>query len=262
MSEPRTPPAPPQPAPQAEKKGLSPLAWIGIGCLVLLLLAALTTATCSYFVGKKVKDVAGDLDFEENPVRASAEMMVRLNPELELVEVDDEEGKMTIRNKRTDEVVTLSFGDIAEGRWGWETEEGEVTFDIQQGEEGGIVTVTTDEGETTYGSASSGREPPEWLPRYPAATNESLGFTTESDAEVAGIWTMETADAIDRVADFYQSQLEDNGFVVEVQTASGPMGSLAIITAEDDAKGRSLNLTVSSDGEKTTASLQYSGRPD
>ena len=42
-------------------------------------------------------------------------MMVRLNPELDLVEVDDDEGTMTIRNKRTDEVVTLDFHP--EGDW-------------------------------------------------------------------------------------------------------------------------------------------------
>jgi hypothetical protein len=256
MNEPQAPPpAPPQPVTPAQKKGLSPLAWIGIGCLVLLLLAALMTATCSYFVGKKIKDVAGDI--EENPIRATAEMMVRLNPELDLVEVDDEEGTMTIRNKRTDEVVTVDFGDIAEGRWGWSTDEGEVTFDVGETEDGGFVTVTTDEGETTFGSGSSGQEPPKWLPRYPGAASENLTFTSESGGQIAGMWTMETADEIDRVSDFYKSRLEDDGFAVEVQTISGPQGSLAIITAKDDSKNRTVTLTLSTDGEKTTAALQY-----
>ncbi|MGB5814816.1 MAG: hypothetical protein WBH85_18655 [Thermoanaerobaculia bacterium] len=256
MNEPQTPPpAPPVTPPPAQKKGLGPLAWVGIGCLVLLLLAALTTATCSYFVSKKVKEVAGD--FEKNPIRASAEMVVRLNPELDLVEVDDEEGTMTIRNKRTDEVVTLDFGDIAEGRWGWSSDEGEVTFNVDTDEEGGIVTVTTDEGETTWGSGSSAHEPPKWVPRYPGAANESSAFTSESEGEIAGIWTMETADDVDSVSDFYKSRLEDDGFAVNVQTISGPQGSLAIITAKDDSKDRSVNLTISTDGEKTTAALQY-----
>ena len=256
MNERQTPPpAPPLTPTPPQKKGLSPLAWVGIGCLVLLLLAALTTATCSYFVGKKVKEVASD--FEDNPIRASAEMMVRLNPELDLVEVDDDEGTMTIRNKRTDEVVTLDFGDIAEGRWGWTTDEGQVTFDVNQEEGDGIVTVTTDEGETTYGSDSSTREPPEWVPRYPGATHGDLTFTSESESQIAGMWSMETADEIDRVSGFYQSRLKDDGFAVEVQTVSGPQGSLAIITAKDDSRNRSVNVTISSDGEKTTAALQY-----
>lgn len=258
MNEPQTPPpAPPLTPTPPQKKGLSPLAWVGIGCLVLLLLAALTTATCSYFVGKKVKEVAGDLDFEKNPIRASAEIMVRLNPELDLVEVDDDEGTMTIRNKRTEEVVTLDFGDIAEGRWGWSTDEGEVTFDVNTEGEGGLVTVTTDEGETTWGSASSTSEPPKWVPRYPGAARGTLTFTSESAGEIAGIWSMETADEVDQVSDFYQSRLEDDGFAVEVQTISGPQGSLAIITAKDDSQNRSVQLTISTDGEKTMAALQY-----
>jgi hypothetical protein len=258
MNEPQTPPpAPPLTPTPPQKKGLSPLAWVGIGCLVLLLLAALTTVTCTYFVGKKVKEVAGDLDFEENPIRASAEMMVRLNPELDLVEVDDDEGTMTIRNKRTDEVITLDFGDIAEGRWGWSTDEGEVTFDVDPDEEGGIITVTTDKGETTWGSASSTSEPPKWVPRYPGATSENSTFTSESEGEIAGIWTMETADEVDSVSDFYKSRLEEDGFAVNVQTISGPQGSLAIITAKDDSQNRSVQLTISTDGEKTMAALQY-----
>ena len=263
MNEPQTPPPaqPVTPTPP-QKKGLGPLAWVGIGCLVLLLLAALTTATCSYFVGKKVKEVAGDLDFEENPIRASAEMMVRLNPELDLVEVDDDEGTMTIRNKRTDEVVTLDFGDIAEGRWGWTTDEGEVSFDVNQDGEGGLVTVTTDEGETTYGAVSTNREPPQWVPRYPGATSGDVTFTSESADKIAGMWTMQTADGVDEVTDFFRSRLEDDGFEVEVQTISGPQGSLAIITSRDESGDRSVNVTVSTDGEKTTAALQYSGSQD
>ena len=256
MNEPQTPPpAPPVTSTPPPKKGLSPLAWIGIGCLVLLLLAALTTATCSYFVGKKLKEVADDL--EDNPIRASAEMMVRLNPELDLVEVDDDEGTMTIRNKRTDEVVTLDFGDIADGRWGWSTDEGEVTFDVSQEEGGGLVTVTTDEGETTTSSISTTREPPQWVPRYPGATSGDLTFTTESEGQIAGMWTMETADEVDSVSEFYKSRLEDDGFAVNVQTISGPQGSLAIITAKDDSRNRSVNVTVSTDGKKTTAAVQY-----
>ena len=37
------------------------------------------------FAAKKLKDVAGDLDFEGNPELAAARMVVRLNPELEEV---------------------------------------------------------------------------------------------------------------------------------------------------------------------------------
>jgi hypothetical protein len=260
MNEPQTPPpAPPVTPAPAQKKGLGPLAWIGIGCVVLLLLAALMTATCSYFVGKKVKEVAGDLDFEENPIRASAEMMVRLNPELDLVEVDDDEGTMTIRNKRTDEIVTLDFGDIAEGRWGWTTDEGEVTFDVNQEEGGGLVTVTTDEGEATWGAGTASSEPPDWIPRYPGAERSNLTFTSKTDATSAGIWTVETTDDVGSVTEFYKSRLEEDGFAVEVRTVSAPEGHLAVITAKNDSNDRTVNLTVSTTGGKTTAAFQYSG---
>jgi hypothetical protein len=97
------------------------------------------------------------------------------------------------------------------------------------------------------------------VPRYPGATSGDVTFTSESADKIAGMWTMQTADGVDEVTDFFRSRLEDDGFEVEVQTISGPQGSLAIITSRDESGDRSVNVTVSTDGEKTTAALQYSG---
>jgi len=49
-------------------------------------------------------------------VMATAELMVKANPDLDLVESDAEAGTLTIRNRRTGEEVTMSAKDIQEGR--------------------------------------------------------------------------------------------------------------------------------------------------
>lgn len=78
------------------KKGLSPLVWIGIGCGGLLLVGAVVLSVGGYFAVKTASDFVGD-----NPAAAAAEAIVRINPELELVESDREGGTITVRESST-----------------------------------------------------------------------------------------------------------------------------------------------------------------
>src|ERR1700712_1765267 len=99
-------PVPPPPgSPQPPKKALSPLAWVGIGCAVLFVIALLALggigAIGSYFIKKQADK------FEKNPTMAAAEMVVRLNPDLELVSSDEKTNTLTIKDKKTGEVTTL-----------------------------------------------------------------------------------------------------------------------------------------------------------
>ena len=65
-----------------QKKGLSTWAWIGIGCGVLVVIATVVLVAVGFFAARKLQDVAGDLDFKDNPEMASARLFVRMNPEL------------------------------------------------------------------------------------------------------------------------------------------------------------------------------------
>lgn len=65
------------------------------------------------WAANKAKELG--VDFNENPEKAAAEMIVNLNPELEKVSSDDEAGTITFRNKDGGEV-TLTYKDIQEGR--------------------------------------------------------------------------------------------------------------------------------------------------
>ena len=96
MTEPQTPPPPPPapPTPPAEKKS-GALKWVLIGCLAIILIGALLFGACSLFVAKKAKDFAGEMS--DNPAMAAAEMIVRVNPEIELVSKDEMAQTLTIR---------------------------------------------------------------------------------------------------------------------------------------------------------------------
>ncbi len=257
-SPPAAPPtAPPPVAPPAKKK-TSPWLWVGLGCLGILILIGGACVVTTFFVAKKAKDVVGDL--QENPAKAAAEMMVKLNPELDLVESDAESGTITVRNKKTGEEVTFDYSEIEEGRFTFESDEGEVSFDAERQDEGGMLTVTTDEGETQFGAGAAADDVPGWVSLYPGASKSEAGFTSRSGDEVSGLWSLETGDPVDQVQGFYESKLEDEGFEVTVQTFSGPQGATAIVSGALSDPQRQVTASITREGGTTKVGLQYSGK--
>ncbi|RPH54695.1 hypothetical protein EHM82_06480, partial [bacterium] len=106
--------APPQ-APPPAKKGLSPLAWVAIGCGAIAILGTLVVGGLVMAGGMFAKKQLDKL--EENPVMTAAEWAVRANPDVELVESDPEAGTLTIREKATGKVTTISAEDAKEGKF-------------------------------------------------------------------------------------------------------------------------------------------------
>ena len=142
------------------KKGLSPLAWIGIGCGGLLLIGILVVSVGGYFAAKTVSDFVGD-----NPAAAAAEAIVRINPELELVESDREAGTITIREKSTGKEVTVNYSQLERGELVFGDAEGEEVR-IQSGTsgDGGPISITGSDGSSvSMGAAGAAVEAPSWL---------------------------------------------------------------------------------------------------
>jgi hypothetical protein len=206
--------SPTPPAVTGKKKGLSPLAWIGIGCLALILIAGVLFFSCSVFVAKKAKSFAGEM--EKNPVKTMAEMAVRVNPNLKTVATDDDAGTMTILDKSTGEELTLSYKDIADGKFSMQSDKGSVSFDTSQIATGGVVKVQGNDGsEARIGV--TGETLPDWIPVYPSS-KPSVTFVNESEGRTDGAFNFGTESTAQEVLDFYREALEEAGFGVESTT--------------------------------------------
>jgi len=240
-----------QGAPAQGKKGLPVLAWIAIGCGGIVVLAGIAFTVLGWFAVNKMKDVASD--FEDNPTRAAAELVVRMNPDLEMVESDDDAGTITVREKSSGKVVTMNYEDIEEGRISFESEEGRVEIGGQaQGEEG-VMTITTDEGETRIGG---GGEIPDWVPAHPSTTaRQSLVRSTGPTGDTGQASFTVDADA-DEVAAFYKAELEKAGYTVSVTTYSGNEGSVSMVSGQKD--GGSIIASVNDKGDRAEVAVQYS----
>jgi len=249
------PPAAPPPGPPT-KKGLSPLAWVGIGCGALALIAVVVIAIVVGMAAKKGKEyLAG---FEENPAMAAAETMIRLNPELELVESDRESGTLTVRSKETGEVVTFNLEEIEQGKLSVLTEDGEEASVTFRGGEGGLE-IESEEGGTTS-RLRIGADPdeiPSWVPVYPGAEPSST-FLSSTGEGTQGAFSLNTDDSPDDVLSWYSDEIEDLGMETQRSTFDTPGSRGGLVAGE--AGTREIHATVANQGEGTLVTVTFTER--
>jgi len=161
---------------------MSGMAWLGIGCGTILIICVLVASLLVGWCKRKLDD------FAKNPEKAAAEMVVKLNPDLEMVSTDDTKGEMTIRNKKG-EVTTLSYKDISEGR----------------------ITVRDKDGNLTMLGTGDLSQVPEWVPRLPNASDEISVMHTEANGKIAGMLNATTTDPIETVEEFFKSRATELG---------------------------------------------------
>lgn len=230
MAQPMTPP-PPAPA----KRG--PMFWVAIGCLVLVLLGALGAAAMCAMGGMWIKRQAER--FEENPAIAAAELAVRANPDFEVVESDPERGTITVRNKKTGEVVTWDAAKIESGEW----------------------TVETEEGTTTMGGAGAPKDLPSWLPVYPGGAVQGAFDSTAANGERSAAFNVTTPDPVAQVLDFYATRLEASGLAVQRNTFEGGGQTGGTVTGTSEDQKRAASVMVSAEGGQTTAVVTFTEKP-
>ncbi|HVJ45850.1 MAG TPA: hypothetical protein VM511_05645 [Luteolibacter sp.] len=182
MTLPQPPPQPPLPVP--EKKGLSGLAWTGIGCGVVLLIAVAAIIGGSIFVYNKAKSYAG------NPDKMLAELIVASSPELQKISSDDAKKEMTVRTK-AGETFTVSYEDLTNGKFSFKDSTGKVT---------------------TVGGSKDFSSVPSWGPQTPRISGLPSVFPIVLPGKSKGFYTAETEGTVGETDSFFKGFAEAAGF--------------------------------------------------
>ena len=259
MSEPISPSSTNSPG---AKKGMSTLVKVLLGCGVLLLLGVGSCVVVSgYFLKKGVKSLESfSKELESNPDAAAvraAELVLRLNPEVDVLRSSPEEGTITVREKATGKEVTFDLDDIKSGKFSI-TADGERTeVDIDaSAADGGSMKVTTSDGSATFGAASGAA--PGWIPAYPGARADGLS-TIESRGEKSGSYSLHSTDSPAALLAFFQTELEKAGF--EVQRANLTVDGAASGTVSGTNAGRTVSVTAAGEEGGTQALVTYNEKP-
>ncbi|HPQ41280.1 MAG TPA: hypothetical protein PLV45_12985 [bacterium] len=238
-----------------QKKGLPALAWVGIGCGVLILIVLILVVAGGWFVSNKVKDFAGD--YEKNPELTAARMIVKMNPEIEEVGVDEDAGTITIREKETGKEITANFKDIKEGKFTLTGEDGEtVTFESEQDEDGGSMRVETSEGSWTVGSGSKSAPVPDWVP-VPAEAETTMHHSMTDGSGFGGSLSFTYKHSMDDLVGYYEDALKSGGYTVAVNRFSSDAGQGAVVTGMNDAEQRSVTVTVGEEDDGLSVGVAY-----
>lgn len=208
---------------------MSGLAWLGIGCGGLLVIA-LALGVYVFFVVKKKID-----DFAANPEKAAAELVVSMNPELEKLSQDDTKGTMTIRTKGGEEM-TISYKDIAEGK----------------------IEVTDKDGNTTRIGSTDLSHVPAWVPQAPEFTEGFSVFHSEAGGKASGQFSGKSPRSAEDLRTFFEGEASTLGMTSN-SSSSMEAGGTSTITLGFSGGGKSMTIVITGKpGSSTLVNTNYS----
>lgn len=128
---------------------------------------------------------------------------------------------------------------------------GNVDVDIEG--DGGTTTITSEEGETTWGSTEIPENFPGNVPVYPNATVTFSHVGAGADGESASA-SLETTDDVDTVSSWYKTEIDNNGWSIE-GTDSWGTGSEKYISYMGEQGEKKLSVGISASEGVTMITL-------
>jgi hypothetical protein len=246
---------PPYGAPAPKKT--SPWIFVLIGCVGLIVIVTLILVAGGWFVFTKARQAGLDPELmRRNPEIAVAKMLAAINPDVEVVSVDERAGRITLRDKKTGKTVTMDLDEVKRGRIVFESEGGEKTTIESSGEgEQGSVRVQSPEGTVEYG-AGTAADVPGWVPRYPGSTPKGVTSTDTPEAR-GGAVSFTIAASAAEVIKFYAGELERAGFKVRTVQHSGEETG-GMVNAQSAGGARTVMVMVGPGDGGVTVAVSFS----
>lgn len=250
--------APPAAAPAGAapaKKKTSPLVWVLVGIAGLFVILGLLVVGGGLFVFHKVKQAGLDPDLmQKNPALAMTKFISTMNPDIEVLAVDEGKGTIRVKDKKNGKTFTMNFEDAKRGKFTFQEEgKGAVTLEASGEGSSGSVVVKSPEGSVKIGT---GAKLPAWVPSYPSSAPQG-DVMMQSDSGESGSFHFTTKDAVKKVFDFYEQALKQAGFKVTTVTSSEEGGMIA---GEDSGQKRKAMVTLGSSDGETTVNVTFEAK--
>ena len=266
-----TPAPTPIPAPVPAKKSNTLVIVLCVVFGLLFLLLASCVGTCIY-VGKKAKTYAKES--EKNPRITALAVAAAIAPGIEVVSKDLDAGTIVLKNTKTGEIVKLNARDFSGDKVT------EVIEKIMQGKgvdvklnSGSVTDISTtpasaaDSSSSSSGSSSSAsisvaqeatiKTFPSSFPLYIGKSMATIEASQNNAGPVStSQHTFTTADAPDKVADFFSKKLTAEGYAVLAgETGSDDSGATRIQVFQKAGIGSTINVSIHVEEGKTHAEV-------
>lgn len=263
------------------KKGLGPLGWILIVLGSLFMLFVLVILAGGYFIVHKVRQAGLDADLmKRNPGLAVTKLITTVNPNTEVLNVDESRGIIHIRDKQNGKTYTMNFEDAKRGKMVFQedgkdavtltaTGDGQkakvvvqsngkdaLTLNASGDENTGTLDIKTADGTTKLGAGAANA--PSWLPVYAGSKPEGL-IGADTVEGTTGSFHFVTKDAPEKVTAFYKDALTSAGFKLGTTTRSETGGKVSgALSAEDAMQERNVLIGYESEDGATRITVGFS----
>lgn len=222
---------PPQGYPPAAvpvKKGMPVWAWLLIAFFGLVFLAGIALTFFTYLFVKKAEQAA------KNPLSAIVQIAAAANPDIDVIDVNESTGKVTIRDKKTGKTVTIDGDAIKDGK----------------------ITIDTDEGHAELGSGAN-LKLPAWVFLPPGAKTMG-GMSGNGPEGVGGTVVFSSTDSLEALKTFFEEKYKSAGFEESVSSVSSTAGdqALQLVFQHADRK-RSVTIGAAKTGEGVNGTIVY-----
>jgi len=221
------------PAATPATRKTSPIVWVLIGLLGLFGLGTVAVIGAGAFFVHKVKQAGVDSEmWRSNPGLAVEKLLTTINPNLEVVRTNEQEGRVILRDRHSGKQFSIAIDAARRGS----------------------MTLKADDDENS-GSVEIGRDAklPSWVPEYPGS-HPTPGFSakgeTARDAGEAGAFSFRTIDDVSKVVEFYREKGREMGLTAHV----GPVGTVIIGEKERD---RYVKVVAVAGSDETVVNVVY-----
>ena len=234
--QPYYPPQPPQgypqqqgyPPPPPPKKGMPVWGWLLIGVAAFAVLFIIGVSVVTYMFVKKAEQVA------RNPVSAIVQIAAAANPDIDVLDVNENTGKVTIRDKKTGKTVIIDGDAIKDGK----------------------ISIDTEDGHAVLG-AGANIKTPDWV-FMPAGAKLAGGMTANGKDGVGGTVVFTSTEPIDALKSFFEEKYKAAGYEQSVSAMSTTHGEQAMqLVFQHENRKRSVTIGAAKSSEGSGGSITY-----
>lgn len=236
---------------QTEQKKSKTLLYILGGCAILSFIFIALIIVGFFIFGKKIHP------FLSNPSKAIAKVITESNPDVEIVSIDEQNKKITIKNKKTGEVITIDFSDASKGNIVWKEKGGKGSFTISSDEEEGKIEFK-EEGKETKIEYGKDKNLPKWLPELNGFEVKNV-IRTESEGKKSGIIEIENQKNFEEAVDNLNKEFEKKGIILQKSFFQESEGKRqAMLQGKSKDNKYNAIIYVLEEDEKIKGTINYS----